>query len=181
MRSRGPTKRCITLPGVNKPRGRGLARGSPLRLRLLLRLCISSAAPPPRSLSSTSCRPQYSFFLLPSTLCVSLARSRAFASFLSLSFFPAARLYEDRKHRWLVGHPQIIFRRENSSRRSTAIAIFSNLSLPISPSLASLPLLITPGGNARNHTRGARERWESRREKNASPVALSWPIRNYRN
>jgi len=54
MRSRGPTKRCITLPGVNKPRGRGLARGSPLRLRLLLRLCISSAVPPPRSLSSTS-------------------------------------------------------------------------------------------------------------------------------
>lgn len=34
--ARGPTKRCITLPRVNKPRGRGLARGSPLRLRLLL-------------------------------------------------------------------------------------------------------------------------------------------------
>lgn len=58
MHSRGPTKRCITLPGVNKPRGRGLARGSPLRLRLLLRLCISSATPFTLIYER---RPQYSF------------------------------------------------------------------------------------------------------------------------
>lgn len=71
-RARGPTKHCITLPGVNKPRGRGLARGSPLRLRLLLRLCISSAVlPPPRSLSSTSVDHN---ILFPSTYpCLSFA------------------------------------------------------------------------------------------------------------
>lgn len=60
--ARGPTKRCITLPGVNKPRGRGLARGSPLRLRLLLRLCISSAVTAtPFTLIYDKRRPQYSF------------------------------------------------------------------------------------------------------------------------
>lgn len=125
MRSRGPTKRCITLPGVNKPRGLGLARGSPLRLRLLHRLCISSAAvPPPRSLSSTNVATTIFFpFLLSLSLASAPSRSpwnctKTADNTLSRSF----SLFSP----WLVGHPQIIFSRENTSGRSAA-AIFSNL------------------------------------------------------
>lgn len=79
-RSRGPTKRCITLPGVNKPRGRGLARGSPLRLRL----CISSYRHPVHSLSSTSV--DHNILSFPSlSLPLVRPRSSAHPHILSLS------------------------------------------------------------------------------------------------
>lgn len=158
MRSRGPTKRCITLPGVNKPRGRGLARGSPLRLRLLLRLCISSAMPPPRSLSSTSVATTIFFpFLLSLSLALAPSRSsrgivRRPQTTLSHSF--SFSLLSSLRS---VGHPQIIFSRENSSGRSAAAAaaIFSNLSLHRTAHRFPLPLLITlRGNNARNRTEG---------------------------
>jgi len=123
-RARGSTKRCITLPGVNKPRGRGLARGSPLRLRLLLRLCISSAVTATPFTLIYERRPQYSF---PFHLSLPLVRLRS-SAYIPRSLFLSSRLYEDRRHRWSVGHPQIIFSRGNSSRSSIAIAIFSNLS-----------------------------------------------------
>lgn len=79
-RARGSTKRCITLPGVNKPRGRGLARGSPLRLRL--RLCISSAATATPFTPIYERRPQYPF---PFFLSLPLVRPRSSAHILFLS------------------------------------------------------------------------------------------------
>lgn len=85
--ARGPTKRCITLPGVNKPRGRGPARGSPLRLRLLLRLCISSATPFTLIYER---RPQYSFFPPPIPASRSPAIIRVHSP-LSLSLFEIVR------------------------------------------------------------------------------------------
>lgn len=142
--ARGPTKRCITLPGVNKPRGRGLARGSPLRLRLrprlFLHLCISSAVTATPFTLIYERRPQYSFSF---HLSLPLVHPRS-SAYIPRSLFLSSRLYEDRRHRWSVGHPQIIFSRENSSRSSTAIAIFSNLP-PSCRALRSSSNHATPG------------------------------------
>lgn len=118
-----PQSARITLPGVNKPRGRGPARGSPLRLRLpLLRLCISSPRyhHPVRSHLRASTTIFFPFHL-------SLSPARPRAVILSRAPSPSLRdcIYEDRRHRWLVTRK--LFSRENSSRRSAAIAIFSNL------------------------------------------------------
>jgi len=88
--ARGPTKRYITLPGVNKPRGRGLARGSSLRLRLLLRLCISSAVTATPFTLIYERRPQYSFpfHLSPASRSSVIIRVH---SLFSLSLFEIVR------------------------------------------------------------------------------------------
>lgn len=80
-------KKCITLPGVNKPRGRALDRISPLLLPLLYLLRRTTAP--------------YSHLRTPTT------------DLISLSFSLIYYGNRDRRHR-RTGHPQIIFSRRRT-------------------------------------------------------------------